>query len=171
MSTPINSLFNLRVTTRISTEKQDAEIDSLEFSTGLSELSDISCDSDFSIGELNSVAIVPSSEEGSMALNIQLKQFEGKPGEYGEDWLETYDHYCKAQKLDNGRKFSLFSFMLKGHASSWYKTLPADIKMIQTGYSHALRRDSMGLMDCRQTQLSTESSNTPVSQSVTISQN
>ncbi|XP_053372746.1 uncharacterized protein LOC128546347 [Mercenaria mercenaria] len=63
-----------------------------------------------------------------MFLNIQLQHIEGKPGEYAEDWLESYDNYCTAMKIDNGRKWSTFAFMLKGHAYSWYKALPTDVK-------------------------------------------
>lgn len=134
MSTPSNSNYNLRGKSKKTAKGQDAETcrslgSSLQLSdaSGLDYESELSTGEDDFPGELNN-SDSSSSEEEIMSLNIQLRHFEGKPGEYAEDWLETFHNYCTAQRIDDGRKWCTFSFMLKGHAESWYKALPADVK-------------------------------------------
>lgn len=133
MSTPSNSSYNLRGKSKKTAKGQDAETcrslgSSLQLSdvSGIDYESELSTEDDF-LQELND-SNSSSSEEEIMSLNIQLRHFEGKPGEYAEDWLETFDNFCTAQRIDDGRKRCTFLFMLKGHAESWYKALPADVK-------------------------------------------
>lgn len=129
MTTPSNKFYNFRGPARKTTKEVKGTKPTSEPSQCLVSIN--SGESSSSREEGHNSDLDPSPEihlEEEMSLNIQMHPFEGRPGQYAEDWLDMFDTYCKAQKVDDERKWCLFAFMLKGHAETWYRSLSPAVK-------------------------------------------